>query len=140
MSGSTRNGIFAGVRFLEFGSGAAGPVATRYFAEQGADVIRIESAKRPDFLRVLFLTKDSRFGPDGSSMFVLLNPNKDSLTLNLKHPEARALAERLVVWADVLCENYAPGVMEKLGLGAERVRAITPEIVMASGCLGSVTS
>jgi benzylsuccinate CoA-transferase BbsF subunit len=98
-------------------------------------VIRLESGKRPDFLRVLWLTKDSRFGPDGSPMFVLLNPDKDSLTLNLKHPEARALAERLVAWADVLCENYAPGVMEKLGLGAERVRALNPEIVMASGCL-----
>lgn len=127
--------VFRGLHVLEVGSGAAGPVATKYLAEHGARVIRIESAKRPDFLRVLFLTKDSRFGPDGSSMFVLLNPNKDSLTLNLKHPEARALAERLVVWADVLCENYAPGVMEKLGLGAERVRAINPEIVMASGCL-----
>jgi benzylsuccinate CoA-transferase BbsF subunit len=98
-------------------------------------VIRLESGKRPDFLRVLWLTKDSRFGPDGSPMFVLLNPDKDSLTLNLKHPRARALAERLVAWADVLCENYAPGVMEKLGLGAERVRELNPEIVMASGCL-----
>ena len=127
--------VFRGLHVLEVGSGAAGPVATKYLAEHGARVIRIESAKRPDFLRVLFLTKDSRFGPDGSSMFVLLNPNKDSLTLNMKHPAARALAERLVLWADVLCENYAPGVMEKLGLGTERVRALNPEIVMASGCL-----
>lgn len=127
--------VFRGLNVLEVGSGAAGPVATKVLAEHGARVIRIESAKRPDFLRVLFLTKDSQFGPDGSSMFVLLNPDKDSLTLNLKQPEARALAERLVGWADVLCENYAPGVMEKLGLGAERVRELNPQIVMASGCL-----
>jgi len=127
--------VLRGLKVLEVGSGAAGPVATKYLAEHGAHVIRLESAKRPDFLRVLWLTKDSRFGPDGSPMFVLLNPDKDSLTLNLKHPDARALAERLVAWADVLCENYAPGVMEKLGLGAQRVRELNPGIVMASGCL-----
>ena len=84
---------------------------------------------------MLFLTKDSKFGPDGSPMFVLLNPNKQSLTLNLKHPEARALAEKLVGWADVLCENYAPGVMEKFGLDAKRAREINPSLVYASGCL-----
>ena len=127
--------VFAGLNVLEIGSGAAGPIATRYLAEHGARVIRVESGKRPDFLRVLFLTKDSRFGPDGSPMFVLLNPNKESLTLNLKEPEARALAEKLVAWADVLCENYAPGVMERFGLDAERARELNPRLVYASGCL-----
>jgi crotonobetainyl-CoA:carnitine CoA-transferase CaiB-like acyl-CoA transferase len=129
------DGICAGLRVLELGSGAAGPVATRYFAEHGAHVIRIESGERPDFLRVLFITADSRFGVDGSPMFVLLNPNKDSVTLNLKHPEARALAQRLVAWADVLCENYAPGVMEKFGLDYESLRGVNPGLVMVSGCL-----
>jgi crotonobetainyl-CoA:carnitine CoA-transferase CaiB-like acyl-CoA transferase len=95
----------------------------------------VESGKRPDFLRVLFLTKDSRFGPDGSPMFILLNPNKQSLTLNLKHPEARELAEKLLQWADVLCENYAPGVMERFGMDAARARALNPGLVYASGCL-----
>ncbi|MFP8873501.1 MAG: CoA transferase, partial [Myxococcota bacterium] len=73
--------IFSGLHVLEIGSGAAGPVATRYFAEHGAHVIRVESGVRPDFLRILFLTSESRFGVDGSPMFVLLNGNKDSVTL-----------------------------------------------------------
>lgn len=128
-------GIYEGLRLLEVGSGAAGPVATRYFAEHGARVIRIESGVRPDFLRVLFLTKESRFGVDGSPMFVLLNGNKESVTLNLKRPEARELVKKLVAWADVLCENYAPGVMEKFGLDYDHVREIRPDLVMASGCL-----
>ena len=100
MSGSSQGGIFAGMRFLEFGSGAAGPVATRYFAEQGAEVIRIESARRPDFLRILWLTPDSPHGLDGSPMFILLNPDKRSLAVDMKTDEGRVLVRRLVdEWA-----------------------------------------
>jgi crotonobetainyl-CoA:carnitine CoA-transferase CaiB-like acyl-CoA transferase len=128
-------GIFEGLKVLEIGSGAAGPVATRYFAEHGARVIRIESGLRPDFLRVLWLTKDSEFGVDGSPMFVLLNANKESVTLNLKQPRAQELARELVRWADVLCENYAPGVMARFGLDYDSLRRVNPELVMASGCL-----
>jgi len=127
--------VFRGLRILEIGSGAAGPVATKIFAEHGARVIRVESAKRPDFLRVLFLTKESRFGMDGSPMFVLLNPNKESLALNLKHPEAREWLARLVQWADVLCENFAPGVLDRFGLDLARLRALNPRLVLAQGCL-----
>ncbi|MGH0029618.1 MAG: CaiB/BaiF CoA transferase family protein [Myxococcota bacterium] len=128
-------GVFEGLNVLEIGSGAAGPLATRYLAEHGARVVKIESGRRPDFLRTLFLTKDSKFGVDGSPMFVLLNPGKESVTLDLKEPRARELALELVKWADVLCENYAPGVMEKLGLDAKTARAINPRLVYASGCL-----
>lgn len=127
--------IFEGLHVLELGAGAAGPVATRYFAEHGARVIRVESAKRPDFLRVLFMTRDDPFGFDGSPMFVLLNPNKESVSLNLKKPEAVDLVKRLVAWADVVCENFAPGVMEKWGLGADELRRQKPELIVASGCL-----
>ena len=128
-------GVFAGLRVLELGAGAAGPVATKVFAEHGARVVRIESARRPDFLRTLFLTKESRFGMDGSPMFVLLNPNKESLALNLKQPRARALLERLVQWADVVCENFAPGVMERMGFGPARLRELNPRLILAQGCL-----
>jgi crotonobetainyl-CoA:carnitine CoA-transferase CaiB-like acyl-CoA transferase len=128
-------GVFEGLKVLEIGSGAAGPLATKYLAEHGARVVRVESSRSPDFLRTLFLTRDSKFGVDGSPMFVLLNPNKQSLTLNLKHPEAGELARELVAWADVLCENYAPGVMERFGLDAKKAREINPRLVYASGCL-----
>ncbi|HXK24834.1 MAG TPA: CoA transferase [Myxococcota bacterium] len=125
--------LFDGLRVLEIGSGAAGPVAASYLAEHGARVIRIESRERPDFLRTL--APHPKYGLEAAPMFILLNANKETVALNLKHPEGLRLAEELVKWADVVLENYAAGVLEKLGLGHERVRAINPRVVMASGCL-----
>jgi benzylsuccinate CoA-transferase BbsF subunit len=68
-------------------------------------------------------------------MFILLNPDKQSLSLDLKHPEAQKLARELVAWADVLLENYAPGVMERFGLDAKSARELNPRLVYVSGCL-----
>jgi crotonobetainyl-CoA:carnitine CoA-transferase CaiB-like acyl-CoA transferase len=126
---------FEGLRMLEFGAGAAGPLATRYFAELGARVVRVESTRRPDFLRLLHLTPDNPFGLDGSPMFVLLNPDKESVCLDLTRPEGAALARRLVAWADVVSENFAPGVMARFGLDPTKLRADRPELVTISGCL-----
>jgi len=128
-------GIYTGLRILELGAGAAGPVATRYFAEQGADVVRLESSKRPDFLRTLRLTPNDPRGLEGSSMFALLNPGKRSVALNLQEPEGVELALGLVRWADVVLENFSPGVMERLGLGAERLLAEKPELIVVSSSL-----
>jgi len=137
-TGCTEAGVLSGLRVLEFGSGAAGPVATRYLAEQGATVIRIESSKRPDFLRLLHVTARNRNEPDvleRAPMFVLLNPNKESLSVDMKSAEGAALVRRLVDWADVVAENFAPGVMAKWGFDYERLAAEKPELVMLSGCL-----
>ena len=128
-------GIYAGVRILELSAGAAGPVATRYFAEQGADVVRLESSKRPDFLRTLRLTPNDPRGLEGSPMFALLNPGKRSVALNLQEPEGVELALGLVRWADVVLENFSPGVMERLALSPERLLAEKPELVVVSSCL-----
>ena len=128
-------GVFTGINVIEMGSGAAGPVATRYLAEQGATVVRIESSKRPDFLRVLWLTPDSEHGLEGSPMFAMLNPGKHSVAFDLKQPRGIALAKRLVEWADVLCENFAPGPMERFGMSWPALRENNPRLVMASGCL-----
>jgi benzylsuccinate CoA-transferase BbsF subunit len=128
-----------GLRVLELGSGAAGPVATRYLAEQGATVIRIESARRPDFLRLLHVTAENRHEPDvleRAPMFVLLNPDKQSLAVDMKKPEGVALVRRLIdEWADVVAENFAPGVMEGWGLDYASLRDRRPDLVMMSGCL-----
>ncbi len=110
-------GAWAGLRILEFGSGAAGPIATRYFAEHGATVLRIESRSRPDFLRVYALGPDNPHGLEGAPMYDGLNVGKRNLTLNLKHPDAVALVRRLVVeWADAVAENFAPRAMRGFGL------------------------
>ena len=82
--------LFAGTTILEFGGGAAGPVATRYFADHGATVIRVESRQRPDFLRILQLTPNTPGGIDGGEHFAVLNANKLSVALNLSTPEGVA--------------------------------------------------
>jgi crotonobetainyl-CoA:carnitine CoA-transferase CaiB-like acyl-CoA transferase len=124
--------LFAGLRVLELGSGAAGPVVTRYFAEYGAHVIKLESSRRRDFLRLLAPAGDT---PDASPMFLLLNPNKESLSVDLTRDEGVALVRRLVATADVVCENFAPGVLERFGLDYEALRAIKPDLVMVRSAL-----
>ena len=127
--------LFAGLRVLEFGSGAAGPIATRYFAEQGATVVRVESRQRPDFLRVLHRRDDDPSSVDRAPMFALLNADKLSVAINLATPEGGALARDLALWADVVAENFAPGVMARWGLDAESLLRRKSDLVVVSGCL-----
>lgn len=128
-------GIFAGLKILELGAGAAGPVATRYFADQGATVVRVESGVRPDFLRLLHFRPGDPHGLNGGPMFVLMNPNKLSVSVNLSKPEGVAVVERLVRWADVVSENFSPRAMAKWGLSYERLRELKPDLIMVSSCL-----
>jgi crotonobetainyl-CoA:carnitine CoA-transferase CaiB-like acyl-CoA transferase len=127
--------IFAGLRVVELGGGAAGPVSTRYFADYGATVIRVESRHRPDFLRTLTLRPDTRGGLDASLHFAVLNPNKLSVALNMSLPEGVAAARRLALSADVVAENFSPKAMAKWGLDYESLHAERPDLVMISTCL-----
>ena len=129
-----------GLKIIEFGSGAAGPIATRYFVENGATVLRIESKTRPDFLRAYAMTPDNPHGLEGSAMYDGLNVGKRNLALNLKQPEAIALVKRLVIeWADAVAENYAPKAMKSFGLDYDVLSAIKPDLVMISACLNGQT-
>jgi crotonobetainyl-CoA:carnitine CoA-transferase CaiB-like acyl-CoA transferase len=129
-----------GTNIIEFGSGAAGPIATRYFVEHGATVLRVESRSRPDFLRVYALGPDNPHGLEGAPMFDGLNVGKRSLTLNLKHPKAIDVVTRLVgEWADAVVENFAPRAMRGFGLGYDTLAAIKPDVVMVSSCLQGQT-
>ena len=125
----------SGLKVVELGGGAAGPIAIRHLADHGATVIRIESASRPDFLRVLGLSKTNK-SLDRAPMFMMLNCNKMSVALNLSDPRGVDLARRLIVeWADVLAENYAPKAMKKWGLDYESLVKIKPDLIMVSTCL-----
>jgi benzylsuccinate CoA-transferase BbsF subunit len=133
-------GAWAGVRILEFGSGAAGPIATRYFAEHGATVLRIESKGRPDFLRVYALGPKNPHGLEGSPLYDALNVDKRNVTLNLKNPKAVDLVKRLVVeWADAVAENFAPRAMRGFGLDYDSLAPLKPDLVMISACLNGQT-
>ena len=126
-----------GVVILEFGSGAAGPIATRYFAALGATVIKVESTTRPDFLRSYGDVK--QFGMDGSAFFSVLNAGKHSLTLNMKDPRGVDIAKRLVMRADAVSENFAPKAMASWGMDYAMLANDKPDLVMISACLQGQT-
>jgi len=116
----------AGFTFLDFTQFYQGPYATFMLAQAGADVIKIEP---PGGESLRFLAAPGKTAPFA---FAMLNSNKRSITLNLKSAEGRALLHRLVRRADALIENYAPGVMDRLGVGWAALRAINPRLVYAS--------
>lgn len=115
----------AGLKVIELGTLIAGPFASRICAEFGAEVIKIESPDGGDPLRKW------RKLYEGTSLWWFVQArNKQSLTLNLKHPEAQAILKQLVAEADIVIENFRPGVLEKLGLGWEVLHALNPKLVM----------
>lgn len=114
---------------LEFGTLIAGPFCSRILAEFGAEVIKIESPGEGDPLRKWRKLYPTGEGETSLWWFVQAR-NKQSVTLNLKHPEGIAIARKLVAEADIVVENFRPGVMEKLGLGWETLSALNPGLVM----------
>ena len=118
---------FAGVRILDFTRYLAGPYGTYQLALLGADVIKIE-ARDGDETRHQLVASEwaERKMPPG---FLAVNGNKRSLTLDMRKPEAVAIVKRLVTTADVVWENFRPGVMDKLGIGYETLAAINPRLI-----------
>ena len=138
--GAAPTGAWSGLRLVEFGSGAAGPISTRYFVEHGATVLRIESASRPDFLRVMALGPNNPHGLEGAVMYDGLNVGKRNATFNLKDPRAVEFVRRLLCeWADVVVENFAPRAMKGFGLDYESLVEHRPDLVMVSACLNGQT-
>ena len=107
------------VRVTDFSWQIAGPTCTRYLGAMGAEVIRVESNRRPDPYRERSISK-------------FINQSKESVTLNLTDPKGLDLAKKLISVSDVVIENFAPGVIERLGLGYSDITRVRPEIVMLS--------
>jgi len=121
---------FAEVKVIDFTWGLAGPLTTKYLADYGATVVRLESPARPCGTRVSPPFKDNIPGVDRAGYFVFYNANKYSISLNLNHPRAMEVTRKLVAWADVVAESYSPGTMEKWGLGYDSLTQIKPDIIM----------
>ncbi|CUJ35688.1 CaiB/BaiF CoA transferase family protein [Achromobacter xylosoxidans] len=120
-----------GLKVLELGTLIAGPFAARIFGEFGADVIKVETPHGPDGTGGGDPIRSWRHLHEGNSLWWTVQArNKQSIALNLKHPEAREIARRLALDADVVVENYRPSVLEKWGLGYEQLRAINPALIM----------
>ena len=135
MNGTPGKAALAGVRVVEFAVFAAGPVVGKHLGEHGAEVIRVESHAAPDGFRVHYPPfKDDRPGLERGGCYALFNDQVLGVTLNLKQPKAVSLAKELVSHCDIVIENFAPGVMDRLGLGYAALRDVKPEIVMLSSC------
>lgn len=114
------------LRVIDLSRVVAGPLATQIFGDYGAEVIKVEQPGIGD---------DSRqwappYTPDAqATYFFSINRNKKSVTLDLKHPEGKAILKRLAARGDILVENFKPGTMEDLGLGYETLRAVNPRLI-----------
>jgi crotonobetainyl-CoA:carnitine CoA-transferase CaiB-like acyl-CoA transferase len=116
----------AGVRVVALEQAVAGPLCTRHLADLGAEVIKIERPEG-DFARRYDTAVRGM-----SSYFVWLNRGKHSLTLDLKHPDAKEILRRLIARSDVLVQNLGPGAAERLGLGPSELRQRYPSLVICS--------
>ncbi len=130
MAGRPPLAILAGVRVLSFTQFLLGPSGVQFLADLGADVVKIEPPGGTLWERNwsgcnLYLNGESAF-------FLLAHRNQRSLTLDLRKPRGRAVARRLIERADVLVQNFRPGVMQRFGLDWETVRALNPRLVYVS--------
>ena len=124
-----------GVKVADFSWVVTGPFTTFFLAACGATVIRIESSTRVDMLRTIPPFKDKRPGVNRSGYYAMYNNNKYGIALNLKHPKAIEIAKKIISWADIVAENFTPGIMKKLGLSYEDVIKFKPNIIMLSTCM-----
>jgi CoA:oxalate CoA-transferase len=119
----------SGIRVLDLTHYIAGPYCTKLLADYGAEVVKVEKPTTGDGARTLPPFFANQPGVERSGLFCFLNTNKQGVTLNLKHERGREIALQLAQQADVLVENFRPGVMDRLGLSREIGRASCRERV-----------
>jgi len=123
------------LRVLDLGWVMVGPMSGRYLADLGAEVFKVESSQRIDPLRTLGPFKDGVPGPERSLSYHFINAGKRSITLDITSEGGREVIRSLAREVDVVIESFTPGVMEKLGLGYESLRADNPGLIMVSTCI-----
>lgn len=126
----TKRAPLEGIRVADFTWVWAGPHCTLQLAHLGAEVIRVESATRLCVTRLLPPYAKFEPGPNRSGYFNQYNQGKKSLTLDMKQPDALAVAKRLCAASDIVVENFAAGVMDRMGLGFDVLRGLRPDVIM----------
>ncbi len=128
-----------GVKVIDLTWVLVGPTTSMYLADYGATVVHVESSIWMDILRQGPPFKDGVVGLNRSGWFNNYNRNKLGITLNLKHPQGVELFKKLAAWADVVVENFAAGVMNRMGIGYEHLAQVKPDIIMLSTCMQGQT-
>ncbi|MDD5288726.1 MAG: CoA transferase [Dehalococcoidales bacterium] len=128
-----------GLKVADFSWVLAMPLMTKTLADCGAQVIKIEGKTRPDGERSRHAYKDHIPGLNRATDFNQNNTSKLSFALNLAHPKGKEVAKRLAAWADVVTENFAGGVIAKMGLGYKELKKVNPDIIMLSACMQGQT-
>ncbi len=121
------SGPLAGIKVLDLSTMISGPLAGMILADQGADVIKIESPGMGDMMRHIGTQKNGMTG-----IYALHNRGKKSLVVDLKHDDGKAVLHKLIEESDVLIQNFRPGAMERLGFSVDAVAAINPQLIYVS--------
>ena len=125
----------ADVKILDFMWVMAGPGSTRVLADWGATVVRVESSHKVEAARTIQPFLNDEAGADNGGLYQNMNAGKLGITIDISKPESRDLILDLVRWADVVCESFSPHALQDIGLSYEDLRAVKPDIIMASSCL-----
>jgi benzylsuccinate CoA-transferase BbsF subunit len=134
------DGVFAGLKIVDFTWAAAGPITTLHFAHYGATVVKIESSKHPDSLRVGPPFVDAKPGINRSGFFAQFNPNKLSVSIDMTNPLGRQVTRKLILeWADVVVDSFTPRVMPGWGLSHAELSQQRPDLIMLSTCMQGQT-
>ncbi len=134
-----RQYAFEGIHVLDFTWYGVGPVTTKYLADNGADLIRIESSARLDGLRLAPPWKDAKPAVNSSQFFASYNTSKKGITLDMSKPKAREIFLRLLPWADVVAESFTPKTLRQWELDYEHLRELKPDLIMLSTCMQGQT-
>ena len=129
------NRALEGVKVSALIQGITGPLTAAILASFGAQVLRIESRTRIEWHRQAGPFIGNISSPDRATGYLIMNPGMYGVTLNLKHPRVREVIPRIIEWSDVVVENFAGGVMERMGLGYQDLKKINPEIIMLSAAI-----
>ncbi len=124
--------VFEGIKVAEFAWVAVGPQTSKYLADHGATVVRIESHTSWENLRGVGPFAQGKSGLNRSMAFGKYNANKFGASLDLNHPRGQELALKFIKWADIVTESFRPGIMKRWGLDYDSVRQVKPDIIYFS--------
>ncbi len=133
--GPRSDGAYAGLKVADFAWVGVGPLISKSLADHGATVVHVETATRPDVLRLAPPFKDNQPGLDNAQFMANFNSSKLGLALQMNTSEGLEFARQLVDWADVVVESFTPGTLARWGLDYESLSAERPELIMLSTCL-----